>query len=59
MISQDENMVMVMDFLEKADVKVLVIFVSQQGQLTPMNSFPTSTKQKVMVVRFEEGLSHK
>ena len=47
MISQDENLVMVMDFLEKGDIKVLVIYVNQQGQLTPMNSFPTSAKQKV------------
>lgn len=47
MISQDENIVAVNDFLEKGDVKVLVIYVNQQGQLTPIHSFPTSTKQKV------------
>ena len=48
MMSVDENMVIINDFLEKGDARVLVIYLNQQSQLTPINSFPSSTKQKVL-----------
>ncbi len=47
MLSQEENMVLVQEFLEKADHRVLVIAASQQGQLTPAYTFPPSSKTKV------------
>ncbi len=47
MTSVDENMVVLMDFLEKGDCKILVIYVNQQSQLAPINAFPPTTKQKV------------
>lgn len=47
MMSQEENGVMLTEFLEKSDSLVLVIFVNQQGQLTPINDFPATSKNKV------------
>ena len=48
MMSVDENVVVISDFLEKGDPRVLVIYVNQQSQLTPISSFPSTTKQKVL-----------
>ena len=36
-----------MDFLDKGESLVLVIYVNQQGQLTPVNDFPATSKNKV------------
>ena len=47
MISQEENLVILMDFLDKGESLVLVIYVNQQGQLTPVNDFPATSKNKV------------
>ena len=47
MLSQEENLVMLTEFLEKGESLVLVIYVSQQGQLTPINDFPNTSKNKV------------
>ena len=46
-MSQEENGVMLTEFLEKSDSLVLVIFINQQGQLTPINDFPATSKNKV------------
>ena len=48
MTSQEENLVMLSEFLEKADKRLLVIYVSSTGQLTPDWSFPSSTKTKAV-----------
>ena len=47
MMSQEENGVMLTEFLEKGDSLVLVIYVNQQGQLIPINDFPATSKNKV------------
>lgn len=47
MLSQEDNLVMLTEFLEKGDSLVLVIYVNQQGQLTPINDFPNTSKNKV------------
>ena len=49
MISQEDNLVMLTEFLEKGDSLILVIYVNQQGQLTPINDFPTTSKNKVTI----------
>lgn len=49
MISQEENGEILTGFLEKSDSLVLVIYVNQQGQLTPINDFPETSKNKVRV----------
>lgn len=49
MTSQEENSVILMDFLEKGESLVLVIYVNQQGQLTPINDFPATSKNKVQI----------
>ena len=38
------------EFLEKGDCRVLVVYANQQGQLTPSTSFPNTTKTKVVCV---------
>ncbi len=48
MISQEDYMVMLSEFLEKADKRLLVIYLSSSGQLTPDWSFPSSTKNKAV-----------
>ena len=48
-MSQEENGVMLTEFLEKGDSLVLVIYVNQQGQLTPINDFPATSKNKVAI----------
>lgn len=47
MLSQEDNMIMVQEFLEKGDQRILVIAANQQGQLAPAYTFPPSTKTKV------------
>ena len=50
MLSQEDNLVMLTEFLEKGDSLVLVIYVNQQGQLTPINDFPNTSKNKVHLI---------
>ena len=47
MMSQEESSVMLMEFLDKGDSLILVIYVNQQGQFTPINDFPATSKNKV------------
>lgn len=47
MSSQEEYLTIIIDFLEKPDVKLLVIYVDPEGELVPIDTFPTTTKQKV------------
>lgn len=49
MASQEDNLVILMEFLDKGECKVLVIYVNQQGQLTPTNQFPSTSKNKVYI----------
>lgn len=49
MIGQEENLVMINEFLEKADQRLLVLALTPQGQIFPTNSFPTSSKTKVRI----------
>ena len=49
MIGQEENLVMINEFLEKADQRLLVLALTPQGQIFPANSFPTSSKTKVCI----------
>lgn len=49
MMGQEENLVMVNEFLEKGDERVLVIALTPQGQLCPATTFPASSKTKVCV----------
>lgn len=51
MVSQEDNLVLIQEFLEKGDVRVLVIAANQQGQLTPATTFPPTTKTKVHLVQ--------
>ena len=48
MTSQEENMVMLTEFMEKADNRLLVIQLLPSGQLSPMDTFPASTKNKAV-----------
>ena len=48
MISQEENLVMLSEFLEKADKRILVIYLASTGQLTPDFAFPSSSKNKAV-----------
>ena len=48
MISQEENSIMMTEFLEKADKRVLVLQLLPSGQLAPMETFPTSNKNKAV-----------
>jgi len=47
MTSQEDNVTILMDFLEKSDIKLLIIYTNSQGQLAPTNSYPGATKAKV------------
>ena len=40
-------MVALMDFLEKGENRVLVIYATPQGQLMPATEFPNTSKTKV------------
>ena len=48
MLSQDEFAVMLNEFLEKGDCKVLLISLTNAGQLQPTNKFPTALKNKAV-----------
>ena len=41
-------MVMVNEFLERGDRRILVIYLASSGQLTPDTAFPSSTKNKAV-----------
>lgn len=58
MIGQEENLVMINEFLEKADQRLLVLALTPQGQIFPSNSFPTSSKTKVRVYTLWLILEH-
>ena len=47
MMSQDENTVMLTEFLEKGESRVVIIYSNAQGQLTPITTYPITTKAKV------------
>ena len=49
MASQDENMAVLTEFLEKGECRLLIVYGNAQGQLTPILSYPGSTKTKVAV----------
>ena len=49
MMSQEDNLVLLSEFLEKGECRVLVVYANQQGQLMPSTSFPNTTKTKVCV----------
>lgn len=48
MMSQEDNLVLLSEFLEKGECRVLVVYANQQGQLMPSTSFPNTTKTKVV-----------
>ena len=48
MMSQEDNVVLLQDFLEKGDSRMLIVYVTPQGQLQPTAKFPTSTKNKAV-----------
>ena len=48
MMSQEDNLVTVNEFLERGDRRMLVIYVSPNGQLVPVTTFPTSAKAKAV-----------
>ena len=47
-MSQDENSVILMEFLEKGECRLLIIYSSPQGLLTPITTYPSTTKAKVI-----------
>lgn len=49
MASQDENMMIIIDFLEKGECRLLIIYASPQGQLIPITTYPATTKAKVCI----------
>ena len=55
MMSQEDNLVLLSEFLEKGECRVLVVYANQQGQLMPSTSFPNTTKTKVVCVRVLES----
>ena len=46
MISLEESRQTIMEFLDKSDPMILVIYQNQQGQLLPSHDFPPTTKTK-------------
>ena len=48
MVSQEENLSLIMDFLEKREPQVLVVFLTAAGQLQPSLDFSVSTKTKAV-----------
>ena len=48
MVSQEECASMIMDFLDKGEPRVLVVFLTAAGQLQPTLDFPSSTKTKAV-----------
>lgn len=47
-MSQEDNLVMINEYMERGDRRVLVIHLSSNGQLVPMATFPTSSKTKAV-----------
>lgn len=47
MMNVEESVVILTEFLEKGDSLILVIYVNPQSMLTPINDFPTTSKNKV------------
>ena len=48
MMSQEETIVTLMEFLEKAENRFLCIYVNQQSQMVPTIDFPTANKTKAV-----------
>ena len=48
MLSQDEFSMILNEFLEKGDCRVLLISLTSAGQLQPSNNFPSSLKNKAV-----------
>ena len=48
MMSQEETIVILMEFLEKAENRFLCVYVNQQGQMMPTIDFPTASKAKAV-----------
>lgn len=48
MASQEENVLVMNHFLDKAEFRVLIIFQSSAGLLTPANNFPDFIKHKMV-----------
>ena len=48
MKSIEDNETLLNEFLESSDAVFLIFFVSSTGQLTPLNQFPASTKNKTI-----------
>lgn len=46
MLSMEENLALLMDFLEKSDVLVLVLTLNPAGMIVPCLGFPASLKSK-------------
>lgn len=52
MINQEDNLVILTEFLEKGDCRLLIIYSNIQGGLIPTTSYPTTTKTKVATIQF-------
>lgn len=48
MLSQDDFAMMLNEFLEKGDCRVLLISLTNAGQLQPTNMFPSALKNKAV-----------
>ncbi len=48
MLSQDDNVTILNDFLERAEKRILIIIQAANGQLSPSTSFQLTTKQKAV-----------
>ena len=48
MLSQEDNLVIFNEFLERGDRRILVISLNSNGQLTPMTTFPATNKNKAV-----------
>ena len=59
MLSQDDNVTILNDFLERGEKRVIIISQAANGQLTPSASFPSTAKQKAVyfMKRYPERLS--
>ena len=48
MAGQEDNLVLLSEFLEKPEKRLLVIYLASNGQLTPDTAFPSSSKNKAV-----------
>jgi len=48
MMSQEESVSQVMDFLEKGDCRVLLVVLTPAGLLQPLSEFPLTLKNKAV-----------